>query len=173
MGRSEASSRSRFGFAALPGALAVLLLAAISLRAGFDLGGDDVAAFFGIYIYHGLILGAAVACGVRAISARAERGAWALMGCGILLWSAGSVSYEVLNATLDVVPIPSLADVLWLPAYPVMYAALVLLVRSRLLGCDRSLWLDGVIPYDQKRTREEAIAELKRCAGTQFDPRSA
>jgi hypothetical protein len=58
MGRtgSEASSRSRFGFAALPGALAVLLLAAFSLRAGFDLGGDDVAAFFGIYIYEGLIL---------------------------------------------------------------------------------------------------------------------
>ena len=147
MGRigSEASSRSRFGFAALPGALAVVLLAAFSLRAGFDLGGDDVAAFFGFYIYEGLILGAAVACGVRAVTARAERGAWALMGFGILLWGAGSVSFEVLSATLDVVPIPSVADVFWLPAYPVMYAALVLLVRSRLPGCDRSLWLDGVI----------------------------
>ena len=145
MGRSEASSRSRFGFAALAGALAVLLLAALPLRAGFELGGDDVAAFFGIYIYHALILGAAVACGVRAVTARAERGAWALMGFGILLWSAGSVSFEVLDATLDVVPIPSAADVLWLAAYPVMYAALVLLVRSRLPGCDRSLWLDGVI----------------------------
>lgn len=37
--------------------------------------------------------------------------------------------------------------------------------------CDAFNAMTTKRPYDQKRTREDAIAELKRCAGTQFDPR--
>ena len=109
------------------------------------LGGAEVDLFFNQWVFAGLILGAALACLLRGITTTSERAAWLLMGCGILLWVGGSITYDVLAATLETVPIPSAADAAWLPAYPAMYAAFVLLVRARMPGCDRSLWLDGAI----------------------------
>ena len=43
------------------------------------------------------------------------------------------------------VPFPSPADVGYLAVYPFLYPGLLLLMRGRLTGLRKSLWLDGVI----------------------------
>ena len=48
-------------------------------------------------------------------------------------------------AGLDAPPYPSLSDALWLAFYPLSYAGVVLLLRSRVRSLPAGLWLDGVI----------------------------
>ena len=43
------------------------------------------------------------------------------------------------------IPVPSPADAGYLLIYPPVYAALVLLYRSRVRGRTRALWIDGAI----------------------------
>jgi len=112
-------------------------LAAFLAHAGLGVGGAGLDPFFNDWMVNGLALGAAGSCVVRGITGAKERRAWLLMGLGIALWTGGSLWYYL--------PIPSVANALWVVCYPVMYASLVLLVRSRLPGCDRSMWLDGAI----------------------------
>ncbi len=127
------------------GALGLLGLAAFLAHAGLGLGGVGLDSFFNNWMVNGLALGAAGSCLVRGMTGEKERTAWLLMGVGIVLWTGGSLWYYLVLADLEAVPIPSVADALWVVSYPFMYMSLVLLVRSRLPGLHRSLWLDGAI----------------------------
>jgi len=127
------------------GALGLLGLAAFLAHAGLGLGGVGLDSFFNNWMVNGLALGAAGSCLVRGMTGEKERTAWLLMGVGIALWTGGSLWYYLVLADLEAVPIPSVADALWVVSYPFMYMSLVLLVRSRLPGLHRSLWLDGAI----------------------------
>jgi len=125
-------------------ALACAVLA-YSLHALVDLGGSGTDDFFGKWLYDGIVLVSAGLCVWRAVSVREDRAAWLLLAAGMLSWAAGNVYYILFIVDLEVQPIPSVADALWLGIYPPALAMLVLLIRSRSPRFQWVLWLDGLI----------------------------
>ncbi|HEX2160682.1 MAG TPA: diguanylate cyclase [Thermoleophilaceae bacterium] len=110
-----------------------------------DLFGDAADAFFDSWLYMGLLAAAAAGCLARALSAPAERLAWALMGAAIAVWSLGELAWSSQLATLAGAGTPSISDSLYLAFYPLAYATLVVLIRRQAGLASRDLWLDGVI----------------------------
>jgi diguanylate cyclase (GGDEF)-like protein len=105
----------------------------------------DAHAFFETWVYDGLILAAAGLCIARAVIVPTQRGAWAVLGLGLVAWTAGDVYYSLFLFELDEPPLPSVSDALWLSFYPACYVAVVLLVRERVREFRTSLWLDGLV----------------------------
>ncbi len=130
-------------------------------HAVFGLASPGADTFFDSILYCALIGVAGASCLLRAALHREERAAWAILGAGLLLWTAGEVYWSVALSELDAPPIPSPADVGYLGFYPAAYTALVLLVRSRMPGFRRALWLDGLIA---------ALAVAAVAAAVAFEP---
>jgi diguanylate cyclase (GGDEF)-like protein len=124
------------------GALIVLGLVAFALHAVTGAGDDDI---FDIWLYCGVMVGAAASCLVRAVLVRRERAAWLLIGCGLLMWTGGEIYYEAALATSGSVPIPSPADAGYLAFYPLTYAGLIVLLRERIGSFPFTRRLDGLI----------------------------
>jgi diguanylate cyclase (GGDEF)-like protein len=127
------------------GLLALCLLAAFTAHVVVGFGGSGTDALFNTWIYCALMLTSAAACLLRAALIRRERGAWALLGVGLLLYSGGEIYYAAVLAGQASVPIPSLADGGYLAFYPLAYAALVALLRARIGAFPVARWLDGLI----------------------------
>lgn len=83
-------------------------------------------------------------CLVRAARVADERAAWALIGTGLLSWIAGETYFTVALWDEASPPIPSPADAGFLLMPPLMFAGLVLLLRSRVRGLPTTLWVDGI-----------------------------
>ncbi|HEX4520705.1 MAG TPA: diguanylate cyclase [Gaiellaceae bacterium] len=109
----------------------------------FGLGGPGLDAFTERWVYDGLELLAAAGCLLRAATTRDERAAWLVLGLGILSFTLGDICFDFVYGGNP--PGVSICDVFYLAFYPACYAALALLVRSRVSSFDRSVWLDGVI----------------------------
>ena len=92
-----------------------------------------------------IFFGAAALCIARGHRGPGERGAWVLMGLGVLSWGLGLLYYTFFQWDLETIPIPSPADAGYLLVYPPIWAALVLLYRSRIRGRTTALWIDGAI----------------------------
>ena len=127
---------------------AYVLMAGLALHllhgpAGLDLGVP--AAVFETWIYNGVLIGSALVCVARAALVRDERVAWALIGVGLISWSAADLYYTLVLGKLDEPPFPSISDAGWLLFYPTFWAAVVLLMRRRIREFHVSLWLDGII----------------------------
>lgn len=122
----------------------VALFAAVAVQIETHVGGLATTTFFSQWIYNGVGLMAALTCFARYRSS-GERATWLLIGLAILSWTCGDVYYTFVSANLQVVPSPSWADAGFLGVYPFAYAAIGLLVRSRVTRFSRSVWLDGVI----------------------------
>jgi diguanylate cyclase (GGDEF)-like protein len=131
----------------LRGALAVLLLGGTLLVAlHYWLGvGDSLHAVIGSVVYDAVVLGAGVACLVRASAFGRERWAWILIGAAILSWGAAEVYWALAIEGNADAPYPSPADVGYLLFYPLAYAGLALLVRARAHEMNWRLWMDGAI----------------------------
>ena len=125
--------------------LLVLALAAYTAELLVDVAPDEVDETFEKYVSNVVLFGAAVLCGWRAVAVGRERTAWALFALGLLLWGVGDLYYTVALWDLDEIPIPSPADVGYLALYPLAYAGVVLLFRSRVARLGLSLWVDGLI----------------------------
>jgi two-component system, cell cycle response regulator len=128
-------------------ALAVLLLGGtviVTLHYWMGLGeGLDFA--IGGPLYAAIVLGAGVACLIRASDYRRERAAWILLGLAILFWGAAEVYWTAAIENNPSAPYPSPADVGYLAFYPLAYAGLVMLVRARAHEINWRLWMDGLI----------------------------
>jgi two-component system, cell cycle response regulator len=128
-------------------ALGVLLLGGtllVTLHYWFGVGNamhDTIVTV----VYSGVVLGAGVACLVRASAYGPERSAWVLIGLGILAWGAAEVYWAVAIEDNPNAPYPSPADVGYLLFYPLAYAGLALLVRARAHEINWRLWMDGAI----------------------------
>ena len=92
-----------------------------------------------------IVLSSATLCAVRAFTRPGERVAWLLMALGLLSWGLGLLYFTLVQWDLEEIPVPSLADAGYLLCYPFVYAALVLLYRSRVRGRSDGLWVDGAI----------------------------
>lgn len=86
----------------------------------------------------------ATLCLVRAARVAGERAAWALIGAGLLSWIAGETYFTVVLWDEASPPVPSPADAGFLLMPPLMFAGLVLLLRSRVRGLPKTLWVDGI-----------------------------
>jgi diguanylate cyclase (GGDEF)-like protein len=132
---------------ALRRGLAVLLLGGTALVALHDwLGvGDGFHLAIGGPLYDAVVLGAGVACLVRASDYPRERAAWLLLGIAILCWGAAEVYWTLFIEGNPSAPYPSPADLGYLVFYPFAYAGLAMLVRARAHEIDWRLWMDGAI----------------------------
>jgi two-component system, cell cycle response regulator len=127
-------------------ALAVLLLGGTTLVALHYWFGVGASLHFAVTaVYDAVVLGAGVACLVRASAFGRERGAWLLIGVAILAWGAAEVYWSVAIENNPNAPYPSPADAGYLLFYPLAYAGLALLVRARTHEIDWRLWMDGAI----------------------------
>jgi diguanylate cyclase (GGDEF)-like protein len=96
-------------------------------------------------LYDAVVLGAGLACLIRALDYRPERAAWLLIGAGLLCWGAGEIYWTAAIEGNASAPYPSPADIAYLLFYPLTYAGLALLVRARAHEIDWRLWTDGLI----------------------------
>src|SRR4051794_30297009 len=127
--------------------LAVLLLGGTAIVAVHDWGGIGDSLHFAIAgpLYDAVVLGAGIACLVRASDYKRERSAWLMIGLAILSWGAAEVYWTAFIEGNASAPYPSPADIGYLAFYPLAYAGLAMLVRARAHEMDWRLWMDGAI----------------------------
>ena len=122
------------------------MLVAYVLHALFGLGGHRLDGFYLKWVTDAIALLSASMCMWRAVAVRGERVAWALFGLGMTSWGLGNIYYSIFLVDKHPVPIPSVADALFLGTYPPVFVGLVLLSRSRIRDVGLGLSLDGIIP---------------------------
>jgi len=126
-----------------------LLLAGLAAQVAYSVPGAPSAGLpawvFEDALYNAVLVGAALVCVARAWLVREERSAWALIGFGLVAWSAADLYYTLVLSKLEEPPYPSIADAGWLVFYPACWAAVVLLMRRRVREFHASLWLDGLV----------------------------
>jgi diguanylate cyclase (GGDEF)-like protein len=125
----------------------VLLLGGTAIVALHDwLGvGDSVHFALSEAVYDAVVLGAGLACLLRAADYRREHSAWVLIGLAILSWGAAEVYWALFIEGNPSAPYPSPADIGYLAFYPLAYAGLAMLVRARAHEINWRLWMDGAI----------------------------
>src|SRR5262245_32864310 len=100
---------------------------------------------FGKLAYWIVVIGASLLTLARARTVLGREGlAWGLIGLGALLWASVDVYWTLVLADHAVIPVPSLADAGYLVLYPLVFAGLCLLLRERVQGAPRTLWVDGL-----------------------------
>ena len=100
---------------------------------------------FGKLAYWIVVVGASLLTIARARSIRGREGlAWGLIGLGSLLWASGDVYWTLVLSKHEVIPVPSISDAGYLAFYPLVFAGLCLLLRARVEGTPRTLWVDGI-----------------------------
>ena len=84
-------------------------------------------------------------CIARAFGAHRRRAVPLLLGLGILSWSMGDTLLTAQSAGGGSPPIPSISDLFWLGFYPIVYVAMVLLMRRHIKKLGPATWLDGAV----------------------------
>jgi signal transduction histidine kinase/CheY-like chemotaxis protein len=123
----------------------VLLFLGFTIHAATSLGGDGLDSVFLTWVTLAVEVCCALVCLARAWHVRAERLAWLLIGLGILSWATADFYYSLHINDVVALPIPSLADALWLAQYPLSMLAVILLMRARHTTSGARAWLDGSI----------------------------
>jgi two-component system cell cycle response regulator len=126
-------------------ALLVLGLAVHAVHAVVGPGDGAVDNIIASWVYTGVMWIGSAMCLLAAATRRRERGAWTLIGLGLLLWSAGDLVWTLWLNNLENPPYPSVADGLYLGSYIAIYAGLLVLLRSRLRPIRPAQWLDGAV----------------------------
>jgi two-component system, cell cycle response regulator len=120
-----------------------LLVAFHAARALLGFGGAGMEAVAKNWIYTAAEVLAVAICATRVVARREDRWAWGLITFGLLAWTAGDLVWTLWLNNLANPPFPSIADPVYLAMYPAMYAALMLLIRSRRGRVLAEQWLDG------------------------------
>ena len=96
------------------------------------------------YQLTGLSAVVAILAGMR-LHRPARRGIWYGLAGGLSVFVAGDVTYSVYVYVLHREPFPSPADALHLASYPLLAAALLVMIRSRTGGRDRAGLIDALV----------------------------
>jgi len=116
-------------------------LAVFALAAAF--GDATASGFQALYVCLPFVFGAL--CILRAALIHGERAVWALFGMGMLFFGSGYAYYFRFQQHLDSPPYPSVADAQWITSWFLLLAAVMFLIRARLVGLRRALWIDVVV----------------------------
>jgi diguanylate cyclase (GGDEF)-like protein len=84
-------------------------------------------------------------CFVRAVRRPGRRAVPLALGFGTLSWALGDVFLTIESSGGASPPTPSIADVFYLGFYPLVYVALVRLVRRQGRDLTSAMWLDGIV----------------------------
>jgi two-component system, cell cycle response regulator len=118
----------------------VVVLYWLSPRTG---GAADVVQ---LVLYSGLSLSAAVALAIGIRRHKPSRaGAWWLLVAGQLATTTADVTFYIAHLFIGDLAYPNFADVLYLVAYPLTAAGLLLMVRARTPGWDLPSVIDAAI----------------------------
>jgi hypothetical protein len=122
------------------GLIIVALVLAVHGVIGF--GGAATHDFLDNWVSDGAIWVAAGMCLAGALRAEHTRAAWFLVAAALASWAIGDTLWSLRG---DPSVVTSVSDVFWLAWYPLIVAALVLLVRDRVPGFELHRWIDGVV----------------------------
>ena len=124
--------------------ITAILVVLYAAHQGLGLGGRGVDGLFDYWINDGLLWCAAVACLGGALRAHRSRAAWLLVALALVIWAIGDTIWSIRFGDVAEAPATSISDVFWLAWYPLIVAALVLLVRKRVPGFELYRWIDGI-----------------------------
>jgi diguanylate cyclase (GGDEF)-like protein len=113
------------------------VFAAVTVLAPQD---GELAAFFNVWVYNGLMVLACVIAGSHAYLVERERAAWTTVTVALSCWTFGELWFAIVEPE----GYPSLADAGFVAFYFLLYAGLVLLLRTRASSIAGTLWLDGL-----------------------------
>jgi hypothetical protein len=140
-GRIIAIPRSRIG---LLWATMAVLVALYVFHQTVGLGGSGTNSFFDRWLNDGLLWVSALACLRGALSQTRGRIAWVLLSLALASWAVGDTVFSIRFGAAASIPAASISDVFWLAWYPLVVAALVLLVRDRVPGFELHRFIDGI-----------------------------
>lgn len=121
-----------------------LVVALYAAHGSLGLGGRGADGLFDYWINDGLLWCAAIACIAGALRASRSRAPWLLVALALASWAVGSTIWSIRFGSAGAPPQTSISDVFWLAWYPLIVAALVLLIRDRIPGFELDRWVDGV-----------------------------
>lgn len=125
-------------------AVMAILVALYAAHEAFNLGGSGSDSFFEVWLNDVLLWATAVVCLTGALKQTRGRAAWLIVAVALTSWAIGDTIWSVRFGVQPRAPLTSVSDVFWLAWYPLVIAALVLLVRDRVPGFDLHRWIDGV-----------------------------
>jgi hypothetical protein len=125
------------------GRIWLVFAALLIVYAAIGLAG--VSAVFKEGLNDGLLWAATLACFAGAVRATRSRGAWLLVTAALTSWALGDTIWSVRFAGDPSAPVTSVSDIFWLAWYPLILAALALLVRDRVPKFELHRWIDGVV----------------------------
>jgi diguanylate cyclase (GGDEF)-like protein len=88
---------------------------------------------------------AASLCFRRAQGPRRGRAIPIVVGCALACWATGDLIVSLESMGDAAPPTPSPADIFYLSFYPLMYAALVLLMHRQVRNLAAATWMDGLV----------------------------
>jgi hypothetical protein len=125
-----------------------LLGAAVLLYAAHEdlgLGGAGTDTLFKQWVNDALLWAAAIGCLAGALRSAKSRLAWLLVAAALASWATGDTIWSIRFTDSSSPPLTSVSDVFWLAWYPLIIAALALLVRDRVPAFELHRWIDGVV----------------------------
>jgi hypothetical protein len=132
----------------VPWYVRVLFLALLATVGGLavhglvGVGGSGIHTVLDEWLSCGAEWLAAVLCGIGAWRSARNKSAWMLVALAIALWALGDTIWS-LRGEPDAGA--TISDVFWLAWYPLLIAALILLVRDRVPRFELHRWIDGII----------------------------
>lgn len=121
-----------------------MLVAAYAAHEDLGLGGSGTDELFNQWLNDFLLWAAAAACLAGALRERRSRTAWLLVSAGLASWAIGDTIWSIRFGGDTNTPLNSISDIFWLAWYPLIIAALALLVRDRVPAFQLHRWVDGV-----------------------------
>jgi hypothetical protein len=121
-----------------------VLVALDLLHQAVGLGGPGSASFFGRWLNDGLLWVSALACLGGALNQTRGRVAWLLVSAALASWAIGDTVFSIRFGNAASIPDTSISDVFWLAWYPLIVAALALLVHDRVPGFELHRFIDGI-----------------------------
>jgi two-component system cell cycle response regulator len=100
---------------------------------------DALFTFFNTWVYDGLMVLACIIVGSHAYLVPRERAAWTVITLSLASWTFGEIYWAIVKPE----EYPSPADLGYIGFYFLLYAGIVLLLRSRARSIGGTLWLDG------------------------------
>lgn len=118
-------------------AAGLAVFAAVTIFAQQD---SALSSFFNLWVYNALMVLASVVAGSHAYLVRRERAAWTVITAALASWTFGELWLVAFNPET----FPNVADAGFIAFYLLLYAGIVLLLRSSARSIAGTLWLDGL-----------------------------